>query len=180
MDEPTSEAEDAKTYFQRLQDLWSHHQFRKLLRYSAVSLCFVPLGQLGVQYLHAKGMNEVWSVWITACVLTPPNFVVSKYYVWRHKRKDNMATEIMVFWVSALLGTALASGTVWVAAQFFKEQNGLLAHRIAIFIAQLVGYGVVWVARFIFLDRLIFKVTHHGEDQPVDDSAELPGTAPSS
>ena len=59
-----------------------------------------------------------------------------------------------------------ASGFVFLAGQLFPEADGELSHNIAIFFAQLVGFGIVWVARFIFLDKLIFKATHH-EGEPL-------------
>jgi hypothetical protein len=40
-------------------------------------------------------------------------------------------------------------------------------------VAQLTGYGIVWVARYVFLDRWLFKVTHHGEEPPPEELAEL-------
>lgn len=164
---PASEAEDAKTYVQRLRDLLVSHQFRKLLRYSAVSLVFVPLGQAFVYLFHQGfGINEVVAVLLTSAMLTPPNYLANKNYVWRHKAKDNMRTEITVFWVAAVLGTGFASGFVFLAGQVFPEADGKLSHNIAIFFAQLVGFGIVWVARFIFLDKLIFKATHH-EGEPL-------------
>ena len=74
-------------------------------------------------------------------------------------------------------------GAVALAGTWFPEEKAVdishaiaarndLWHGVAIFIAQLVGYGVVWVARFLFLDKLVFTMTHHGEDQ-----LEVPATS---
>ena len=184
MDTPRTEAEDELTFAQRMARLWNSHQFRKLIRYSAVSVVFVPIGQAIVQILHLVfDVNESLSVLIAAMVLTPPNYFANKNYVWRHKRIDNMKTEITVFWVAAILGTAFSMGAVALAGTWFPEEKALdishaiaarndLWHGVAIFIAQLVGYGVVWVARFLFLDKLVFTMTHHGEDQ-----LEVPATS---
>lgn len=173
MDPPRTEAEDEATFVQRLTQLWHSHQFRKLMRYSAVSVVFVPIGQVIVQVLHlVYGVDESMSVLIAAMVLTPPNYFANKHYVWRHKRKDNMTTEITVFWVAAILGTGFSMGTVALAGAWFPESKGELAHSIAIFIAQLLGYGIVWVARFVFLDKLVFTMTHHGEEQLQLDDAD--------
>ena len=37
---------------------------------------------------------------------------------------------------------------------------------------------LVWVARYVFLDRLIFKATHHGEEPPQELLDELKGEMP--
>ncbi len=138
---------------------------RKQLRYAGISVVFVPLGQVFVQVLHLGfDVHEVLSVFISACLLTVPNYLANKHFVWRDKSKDNVATEVTVFWLAAVLGTAFAMGFVYVAGKAAPESSGELVHGAAIFAAQLLGYGIVWVARYIFLDRLIFKATHHGEE----------------
>lgn len=147
---------------------------RKQIRYAAVSVVFVPLGQIGVQLLvWVFGMYEVLAVLTTACVLTIPNYLSNKYFVWRHTSKDNRVTEVTVFWLAAILGTSFAMGFVYLAGRLVPKDNGEAMHALAIFAAQLLGYGIVWVARYVFLDRLIFKATHHGEEPPPELLDEL-------
>ena len=148
-------------------------QGRKQLRYAGVSVVFVPLGQIIVQVLKwGFDVYEVLAVFITACILTLPNYYANKYFVWRHRSRDNTATEVTVFWLAAVLGTSFAMGFVWLAGQLVPEDTSELAHGIAIFVAQLLGYGIVWVARYLFLDRLIFKAQHHGEE-PTEDELDV-------
>lgn len=137
---------------------------RKQLRYAGISLVFVPVGQILVQVLKwVFDVYEVYAVLITACILTLPNYWANKNIVWRDKNKDNTTTEVTVFWLAAILGTSFAMGFVYLAGRIVKEEHEL-AHAAAIFIAQLLGYGIVWIARYLFLDRMIFKATHHGEE----------------
>lgn len=152
---------------------------RKKIRYAAVSVVFVPLGQVIVQALKwGLDVYEVLAVFLTACILTLPNYLANKYYVWRHTSKENRATEITVFWLAAVLGTAFAMGFVYLAGILVPEDSGQLAHALAIFVAQLAGYGIVWIARYLFLDRLIFKATHHGEEPPPEVLEDLRGEFP--
>lgn len=176
--------QDAKTTVERAKALWRNHQFRKLLRYSAVSLVFVPLGQVFVQVFYwLFAMREMWAVIATSVILTPPNYYANKRFVWRHKAKDNMHTEILVFWVAAILGTASAAALVTVAAHLVPQaEYGAKMHALALFVAQLVGFGIVWVARFVFLDKLLFKAANdHVDDgivlstDPSSDSTGFPG-----
>lgn len=141
---------------------------RKKLRYAGVSIVFVPLGQALVQlFKWGVGLNEVVAVFVGACILTLPNYFANKYYVWKHTSKDNRGTEVLVFWLAAVLGTAFAMMFVWIAGKVVPETPGNeLPHAAAIFVGQLLGYGIVWVARYLFLDRLIFKATHGGEEPP--------------
>lgn len=176
--------QDAKTAVERAKALWHNHQFRKLLRYSAVSLVFVPLGQLVLQVLVWIFDFAEWkAVIVTSIILTPPNYFANKNFVWRHKAKDNMHTEILIFWISAVLGAGAATGLVTLAGAWFpRGEVDSWVHAIAIFIAQLVGFGIVWVARFLFLDKLLFKAANDDVDDgiilstdPASDSPGFPG-----
>ena len=53
-----------------------------------------------------------------------PNYFANKHLVWRDKSKDNVATEITVFWLAAVLGTAFAMGFVFVAGRIVPEAQG--------------------------------------------------------
>jgi len=147
---------------------------RKQLRYAGVSVVFVPLGQAFVQFFHWT--NETWpnylSILVTAGILTVPNYFANKLYVWRDTSKDKLKTQITVFWIAAMLGTGFAMGLAAIADHFTTELSKLW-QAIWLFLAQLAGYGLVWVGRYIFLDRWIFKVTHHGQEPPEELLDEL-------
>lgn len=154
-------------------------QFRKMIRYAGVSVVFVPLGQILVQmFVWIFGIAETWAVLLTASVLTVPNLLANKYYVWKHKSRDNRVTELTVFWLAAVLGTACAIAFVYVAGRIFPKTGNPFMHGTAIFVAQLLGYGIVWVLRFLFLDRWLFRIGHHGEEPSADALDELHSDLP--
>lgn len=144
---------------------------RKQLRYIGVSLVFVPVGQILIQIVaRIVGSFTAASI-ISAAILTPPNFFANRHFVWKVQNKDNLRTQVVVFWVGAMLGVSLATGFTWLVEQWTVDQSQLVKSA-AVFFAQLAGFGVVWVARYLILDRWLFKVTHHGEeptDEEVDD-----------
>jgi putative flippase GtrA len=148
-------------------------QGRKQLRYAGVSVVFVPLGQVFVLLLKfGAGVPAQWAVLITACILTVPNYFANKLYVWKSSSSDQLHTQILVFWVAAMLGTLFAMGLVLVAERVTADMSDLV-QAAAVFAGQLAGYGIVWVARFIFLDRWLFKVTHHGEEPSAEEVSDL-------
>jgi putative flippase GtrA len=147
---------------------------RKQLRYAAVSVVFVPLGQVLIQLLGATvfkstvdGVTEV--NWVgasvsSAAILTIPNFFANKMLVWKNTSRDNLRTQIVVFWVAAMLGVSFATGLTFLV-DWMIESHGWL-EKVAVFFAQLAGFGIVWLGRYVILDRWIFKVIHHGEEPP--------------
>lgn len=151
---------------------------RKQLRYAGVSAVFVPVGQVLVQLVFwLSDWSKPMSILMVAAILTIPNYFANKIFVWRDTSKDRMRTQITVFWVAAMLGTGFAMGLAAIAEVFTKDSSDL-AQAIWLFVAQLGGYGLVWVGRYLFLDRFIFKVTHHGEEPDEDDLGMMHGDLP--
>jgi putative flippase GtrA len=151
-------------------------QGRKQLRYAGVSVIFVPLGQVLIQVLAAfvyDGKNKfTWASITAAAILTLPNFFANKYLVWKDTPKDNLRTQVIVFWLAAMLGVTFATSLTWLVEEYVVHDQEGLIENAAVFVAQLVGFGIVWVGRYLILDRWIFKVTHHGEE-PDDDQLDM-------
>jgi len=150
---------------------------RKQLRYAAISVVFVPVGQLLIQILaatvFADNKNNFTLASITsAAILTFPNFFANKYFVWKATSRDNLRTQILVFWVAAMLGVSAATGLTWLVEQQVHDKVSDLVEAIAVFFAQLVGFGIVWVGRYLILDKWLFMRTHHG-DEPSEEELEM-------
>ena len=151
---------------------------RKQIRYAAVSVVFVPVGQVLIQVLGALvfDRNYTTASIVSAAILTVPNFFANKMFVWRDTSKDRLRTQVLVFWVAAMLGVAAATGLTYLVEQQVHDEG--LIEPIAVFFAQLLGFGIVWVGRYVILDRWLFKVTHHDEEPDEDDLEMLHGDLP--
>jgi len=154
---------------------------RKQLRYAGVSVIFVPLGQILIQLLGATvfkselpngtiEVNWVAASIASAAILTVPNFFANKHWVWRDTSKDNLRTQVVVFWVAAMLGVTFATLLTFVADWAIQSHGWV--EKASVFFAQLAGFGIVWLGRYVILDRWIFKITHHG-DEPGDDQLDM-------
>lgn len=163
---------------------------RKQLRYAGVSLVFVPLGQILIQVLGAffffewvtvdgtmiKEINWTAASVASAAILTLPNFFANKYLVWKNTSSDNLHTQVVVFWVAAMLGVTFATGLTFLVDSLIDD--GGWYEKLAVFFAQLLGFGIVWLGRYIILDRWIFKMTHHGADPDPDELDMAHGDLP--
>lgn len=122
----------------------------KLLRYSMASVVGVILGQ-SLLLLANKGFD--WSALASnvfaVVVSTAPVYLVNRYWVWQKKDKNSIRREMVPFWGMALAGLALSSLFVW----FVGERTD---SSIAIAAANLSGFGVLWVAKFLVLEKVLF------------------------
>ena len=145
---------------------------RKQLRYLGVSLVFVPVGQVLIQLL-ARPLDSFTSAsLVAAAILTPFNFAANRYLVWKVSAKDGLRTQVIVFWVGAMLAVSLATGLTYLVEQLTVDRSKLV-QSIAVFFAQLAGFGIVWVGRYLVLDRWLFKATHHGDEPDAEQVGEL-------
>jgi putative flippase GtrA len=152
---------------------------RKKLRYAGVSVVFVPLGQISIQLLVRLVFNGSFtkSSIANAVILTPPNFLANKYFVWKDKGKDNVRTQAVVFWVAAMLGLAFATGLTWLVERAVAGNTSLFESG-AVFLAQLVGFGIVWVFRYLVLDKWLFKATNDSAEPTADQLLALHSNLP--
>jgi len=145
---------------------------RKQLRYVGVSVVFVPLGQVFVQ-IFGSFMTFTAATLLTSAILTLPNFFANKHFVWRVDSKDNLRTQVLVFWVAVMLGVSLATLFTHLIENATADQTNLV-RGAAVCFAQLLGYGLVLVSRFLILDRWLFKLAGDTPEHADEVIGEIP------
>ncbi len=140
---------------------------RKKLRYAAVSVVFVPIGQILIQILGPWLHNYTTASLLQAAIVTVPNFFANKHFVWQVTSRENLRGQMLVFWAAVMLGVALATFFTHLVENAMADRTSLV-RGAAVLVAQLLGLGIVWVGRFLILDRWLFKLAgdtpkHAGE-----------------
>ena len=151
----------------------SDEETRKRLRYAGVSVVFVPIGQ---------GLIQVFGLWLddytvaallAAALVAFPLFFANKHFVWRITSGENLRSQIFVFWVTAMLGLSLAAALTYLAERMTTDQSALF-RGAAVIVAQILGLGIVWVGRFLVLDRWLFKLAGDTPEPAGEVSCETP------
>jgi putative flippase GtrA len=139
---------------------------KKLVRYSMVSVIAVAVNQLilliafGILHWSARTSN-IWAV----CISAIPSYYLNRAWAWGKRGRSHLLKEVVPFWAMALLGLLFST---WAAD--FAERN---AHRITsshfgttviVMGAALAAFGVLWVAKFVILNKLLF--VHRDDDLP--------------
>jgi putative flippase GtrA len=93
--------------------------------------------------------DPTWSNVIAVSICAVPVFFLNKRWVWSHDGKVSFRREILPFWVFTLAGLLLSTGLVAVAER--SSDSTLL-----IMAASVGGFGILWVAKFLFLDKVMF------------------------
>ncbi|MEE2854233.1 MAG: GtrA family protein [Actinomycetota bacterium] len=138
-----------------------------------MSVVFVPAGQILIQVLGIWLHNYTAASLLAAAIVTIPNFFANKVFVWRIKSRENLRSQVLVFWVAMMLGFALATFFTYLVETAMAEQ-ATLVRGAAVFCAQLLGFGIVWVGRFLILDRWLFKLAGDTSEHADEVIGEIP------
>jgi putative flippase GtrA len=130
---------------------------RKKLRYAGVSVLFLPVGQILLQVLGVWLNDYTAASLLAAAIGTVPNFFANKHFVWRVTSRENLHRQMLVFWVTVMLGVSLATLLTLLVEQATAGHTRLICGP-AVLAAQLLGYGLVWVGRYLILDRWLFRI----------------------
>jgi putative flippase GtrA len=123
----------------------------RLLRFAGVSL----LGTVGTQMLLWL-LIEHWG-WRGApanlsavSAMSLPSYWANRHWVWNRQRgQHSLRGEVLPYWGMAFAGLVLSTVFAWLAYRSFP-------HAWAVSVANLAGFGVLWVGKFALFDRFIF------------------------
>ena len=130
---------------------------RKKLRYAMVSVVAVPIGTIGVFVFNVVGFAAVWAAILGNSVAAVPSYLLNRYWVWGKHDKNRFFSEILPFWALTLLGIAFAAVVAHLAGQFTKRHDITgIARDVILAAANLAGFGVLWVAKYIIFNKVLF------------------------
>jgi len=127
------------------------------LKYSMVSVIGVTITQtLLVVFVGILDYDPTWSNVgaVMSCAL--PVFLLNKHWVWSADGKVSFRREILPFWVFTAAGLALSTGLV-ALAQTVSDST------LLVMLASVGGFGILWVAKFLFLDQVMFGRSEQDE-----------------
>ena len=134
----------------------------RVIKYAAASMVGVTVGSSCLLFFLWLGWDENVANTASVAVSSVPAYIVNRYWVWQKKDANSLKREIAPFWAMAFLGLILSNLFVGWAKTRTDEKLLILA-------ANLSGFGVLWVAKFFVLDKVLFAATpeEHLEPPPI-------------
>jgi putative flippase GtrA len=137
------------------------------LKYSMVSVVGVTITQtLLLLFVGLLDHDPTWSNVVAVMVTAVPVFFLNKRWVWLHDGRVSFRREILPFWVFTGAGLALSTALVALAEEVSDST-------LLVMLASIGGFGVLWVAKFLFLDRVMFG--HSELDEVLGQDDEVVG-----
>ena len=139
---------------------------RKLFKYSAASVVAICVGQPVFWIFDgALGWEAIPANLVSVSAGAVPNYLINRRWTWSQTGKNRLWGEVVPFWVMSALGMLLSLLTVSYADDRW-DSTAINS------IAQLAGFGVLWLAKFFVLDRVMWKIVHDIQPDVAIDEAE--------
>jgi putative flippase GtrA len=133
-----------------LPRLWQEYGL-KLFRYCGVSVFNLCFGQaLLILFYSVLDWSAMVSNVTAVCISAGPAYLLSRKWVWGQTGSHSVRDEIAPFWGLALLGLFLSTIAVGLAED--RWESG-----IAVSLASIGAFGVVWVFKFFILEKVMWK-----------------------
>lgn len=142
------------------------HEGRKFVKYSMVSVVSVIVYQivlfvtLGLLHFSAGDAN-IWAVAVSAV----PSYCLNRAWVWGKSGRSHLMKEIMPFWAMALIGLVFSTLVADAAKSMADDLTSVhLLRTLIVMFAGLAAFGVLWIAKFVILNKVLFA--HKPEPVP--------------
>jgi putative flippase GtrA len=138
----------------------------KLLKYSTASVVAVSVGQPVFWIFDgALGWPAIPANLVSVSCGAVPNYLINRRWTWHQTGKNRLWGEVVPFWVMSALGMILSVAAVYYADQRWDST-------VLNSIAQLAGFGVLWIAKFLVLDKVMWRIVHEIQPDVAIDEAE--------
>ena len=138
---------------------------RRAIRYLATSGFGVVTTQLLLGlFQYVLDWKPTVSNFVAVSIVSVPAFLLNKYWVWGKRGRAHMRREVLPFWLFTIAGLALSMLAVIVVVKVTRDPlDPDLVHgnRLAVQGANIAGFGVLWVLKYLFLDKIMFGPHHH-------------------
>jgi putative flippase GtrA len=150
-----------------LPRLWDCYGL-KVFRYCGVSVFNVIFGQSLLLFFYSVLDWPAWLANVTAvCISAGPAYWFSRHWVWGQRGAHSVRGEIAPFWSMALLGLGVSTLAVDRASARWPHNNG------AVLLASISAFGVVWVFKFLILEKVMWNKLPADPVEPVE-TLEVP------
>jgi putative flippase GtrA len=133
------------------------------VRFVMVSAVSVPISQtVFVICKDVLDLNGTVSNLIAVTLSCIPSYLLNRYWVWGKRGRNHFWREVFPFWAMAALGLVLSTIFVYFVSQRTDVTVFLMA-------ANLSAFGLLYVVKFLVLDRVLFKVADEmTSEEPAD------------
>lgn len=147
-----------------------------LFRYSMASVVAVIVSNVCLLiFVGLLKMSVVLASTLATTIAAIPSYEMNRKWAWGKTGKSHLMKEVIPFWGLAILGWAFSTLAVWLMDRYARSHHFThLAQTFSVAVVYFTAFGVLWVAKFVIFNRLMFGHHHHHADGPVTVDAPKP------
>ena len=139
---------------------------RKLVRYSLVSVVSVVFSQI-ILFVAQFQWSARTSNIVAVCLSAVPSYQLNRAWAWGKTGRSHLMKEIVPFWGMALLGLILSTWSAdWAESHAASFTSSHLGQKLVVNVAALAAFGVLWIAKFVILNKVLFAHPAHPAPPP--------------
>jgi putative flippase GtrA len=102
---------------------------------------------------------EAWVANVLATtVATIPSYHLNRRWTWGKRGESDLWREVAPFWILSFAGLVLSTVAVALSDSWLHGAHlGEPLHTLVIVMAHLSGFGILWIAQFVLLERVLFR-----------------------
>ena len=117
---------------------------------------------VSVTVLAASTVGLGFEAWIAnvlaTAIATVPSYHLNRRWTWGKRGESDLWRELAPFWVLSFAGLVLSTVAVALSDSWLHGAHlGEPLRTFVILMAHLSGFGILWVAQFALLERVLFR-----------------------
>jgi putative flippase GtrA len=136
---------------------------QKLVKYSVASIVAVVISEVCLVIFNGViGMSAWVSSSLATAIAAVPNYYMNRRWAWGKNGRSHVLKEVVPFWGLAFIGWALSTYSVYLTEHYAERHHfGHLWTTTSVAVVYIAAFGVLWVAKFIIFNKLMFVHRHH-------------------
>ncbi len=145
------------------QQLWTpieaqleaHPRARRWFRYIVTSGISTVLSEAVLLGLYAiGGVGAFWAAMLANLVGAAQSYLMSRYWIWPEANRERAGRQVVLYWLTSVASMLISSTVTQVSSQHAPE--GQAAHAVVVGVAYVGTYALLWVAKFLVYQKVIF------------------------
>ena len=137
----------------------------KLARYAGTSVVAFGVSETTLLVLYGSGiLNPTVDAFLANLAGTVPSYFLSRFWIWREASRTRVGRQVVLYWLTSLLCMVVTSLTAGGLAEIAPD--GRAVHLVVVGVGFFVVGFVLWVAKFLVYEHVIFSSLGASTRQP--------------
>ena len=94
---------------------------------------------------------------LATCIATVPYYYLNRMWVFKKSGRSHLTKEVLPFWTIAFVSLVLSTLAVKFAGSQVHAISSKNVRGAILVAANLATYGILWIAKFVVFNRILFK-----------------------